>query len=333
MSKLTISSFTTHRGEVCSVELAYRDVGPTTAPTVLVCHALTGNSEVVGPDGWWADLIGPGSTIDTDHYRVIAFDIPGNGHDSTPELSDPETFDLHDVARLFVLGLEQLQITHLYALIGPSMGGAIAWQIAALRPELTEHLFPICTDYRASDWLLAQTLVQENILSSSPTPLHDARIHAMLSYRTPESIIRRFAGKGAEGIDTRPASIDWLEYHGRTLEQRFLLSAYRVMTHLTKSIHVADDPTGLAAITAQIHLVSIDSDLLFPHFRTLETARALEQQGQQVTLDTLHSIHGHDAFLIEYPQLREIVAPYFPKNKTTHGHSIPPHQHALSPQA
>jgi homoserine O-acetyltransferase len=48
---------------------------------VLVNHALTGNSQVVGDTGWWNDLIGVNKTIDTTKYTVLAFNVPGNGFD------------------------------------------------------------------------------------------------------------------------------------------------------------------------------------------------------------------------------------------------------------
>jgi homoserine O-acetyltransferase len=44
-----------------------------TAPIVLVNHALTGNSQVVGDTGWWNDLIGVNKTIDTTKYTVRFF--------------------------------------------------------------------------------------------------------------------------------------------------------------------------------------------------------------------------------------------------------------------
>ena len=75
-----------------------------------------------------------------------------------------------------------------YAVIGASMGGALTWQIAYLAPTLAKHIFPIACDYRASDWLLTQTLIQKQILAHSSHPLEDARIHAMSCYRTPQSL-------------------------------------------------------------------------------------------------------------------------------------------------
>ena len=314
LGQVTLSDFRNWRGEsIPSLTLTYQVAGPAlgTAPIVLVCHALTGNSAVAGPEGWWAKLIGPGQTIDTTRYTILSIDIPGNEYAGSAPLDDPSLLSVRDVARLWLLVLRELRVDHLYALIGPSLGGGIAWQIAALEPMLAELLFPIATDYKASDWLLAQTEVQRLILDHSDCPIHDARVHAILTYRTPESLIGRFGGKTTDsGL---PRVLDWLDYHGRTLEGRFSLSAYRVMTFLSSTIHAAESEKELTRIASDIHLVAIDSDRLFPYFIARETIERLRSSGKErAELHTIVSDHGHDAFLIEYDQLCRIMSPYFP---------------------
>ena len=314
LGQVTLSDFTNWRGEsIHSLTLTYQVAGPalSTAPIVLVCHALTGNSAVAGPEGWWAKLIGPGQTIDTARYTILSIDIPGNEYAGSAPLDAPSLLSVMDVARLWLLVLRELRVDHLYALIGPSLGGGIAWQIAALEPTLAEYLFPIATDYKASDWLLAQTEVQRLILDHSDRPIQDARVHAMLTYRTPKSLIGRFEGKTTDsGL---PRVLDWLDYHGRTLEGRFSLSAYRVMTFLTSTIHAAESEKELTRIASDIHLVTIDSDRLFPYFIARETIERLRSSGKErAELHTIVSDHGHDAFLIEYDQLCRIMSPYFP---------------------
>lgn len=314
LGQVTLSDFTNWRGEsIPSLTITYQVAGPAlgTAPIVLVCHALTGNSAVAGPEGWWAKLFGPGQTIDTASYTILSIDIPGNEYAGSAPLDDPSRLSVRDVARLWLLVLRELRVDHLYALIGPSLGGGIAWQIAVLEPTLAEHIFPIATDYKASDWLLAQTEVQRLILDHSDRPIHDARVHAMLTYRTPESLIGRFEGETTDsGL---PRVLDWLDYHGRTLEGRFSLSAYRVMTFLTSTIHAAENEKELARIASDIHLIAIDSDRLFPYFIARETIEGLRCSGKEhAELHTIVSDHGHDAFLIEYDQLCRIMSPYFP---------------------
>ena len=133
----------------------------------------------------------------------------------------------------------------------------------------------------------------------------------MLTYRTPESLIGRFNGKTTDsGL---PKVLDWLDYHGRTLEGRFSLSAYRVMTFLTSTIHAAESEKELTRIASDIHLVAIDSDRLFPYFIARETIEGLRCSGKaRAELHTIVSDHGHDAFLIEYDQLCRIMSPFFP---------------------
>lgn len=315
LRRVKVSSFRNWRGEeVGPITLTYQVEGPRlgTAPIVLICHALTGNSSVAGPEGWWARLIGPGAPIDTAAYTILSIDIPGNEYAGSEPLTDATLLDLRDVAKLWLRVLRELEVHHLYALIGASLGGGLAWQIATLDPTLAEHIFPIATDYKASDWLLGQTEVQRLILEHSSRPIHDARIHAMLTYRTPESLISRFGGEVKEESDL-PKVIDWLDYHGRTLEERFSLSAYKVMTFLTSTIRAARDPQELSRVKSHLHLIAIDSDRLFPYSVTEETYHALRACGKEdVELLTIHSKHGHDAFLIEYDQLSSLVKPYFP---------------------
>mgnify|MGYP007000245315 len=88
-------------------------------------------------------------------------------------------------------------------------------------------------DWKTSDWVLANTLLQDRILHNSKNPLYDARIHAMMCYRTPESFKTRFGRsiheeKGIFNIDS------WLLYHGEKLDNRFLLQAYKLMNHLLR---------------------------------------------------------------------------------------------------
>ncbi len=311
MHYITIPHIHTHRGEdLRDISLSYEVAGCPlgTAPVVLVCHALTGNSHVA-EDGWWGTLIGRGKTIDTERYSVLAFDIPGNAYDGI-ECEDSERFDVNDVAYLFREGLRLLGIEHLHTIIGASLGGGIAWTLAARSPRLAAQLIPVASDYRSNDWLLAQTLVQERIIRHSSQPIEDARIHAMLCYRTPESLCLRFGNRSTRE-EGKYDIVSWLEYHGDALQRRFKLSAYRVMTYLTARIRAAEQVSDLSVIEGDIHIVSITTDLLFPHSCALDLYNTLKAHKANVTLDTIDSIHGHDAFLMEYPQLCRLLAPYF----------------------
>ncbi|WP_281227773.1 alpha/beta fold hydrolase [Flavobacterium aquiphilum] len=313
---ITIQNFTTESGAFyATINLSYNLFGPAlhTAPIVLVNHALTGNSQVVGLKGWWNVLIGENRTIDTNKYTILAFNVPGNGYDGTI-IENYLDFTARDVARLFIEGLKALQINELYAIIGGSVGGGIAWEIAALAPQLTKHLIPIATDWKSSDWLIANCFLQEQILNNSAKPIEDARIHAMLCYRTPES----FKAKFDRTINEELAIFNiesWLKHHGNKLQKRFQLSAYKLMNQLLKTIDIARNRESFLSVATQIeadiHIIGINSDLFFTINENKETYETLKKHKQNISFQEIDSIHGHDAFLIEYKQLDNLLKGIF----------------------
>jgi homoserine O-acetyltransferase len=278
-----------------------------------VNHALTGNSNVIGEQGWWNDLIGESKTIDTNKYTVLAFNVPGNGYDGFG-IENYKDFNARDIARIFNQGIEALQISQLFAIIGGSVGGGIAWEMAALEPKITQHLIPIATDWKSTDWLIANCFLQEQILANSSKPIEDARIHAMLCYRTPESFSSKFQRTTNEELAVFNIE-SWLAHHGNKLQKRFQLSAYKMMNQLLKTIDITRGrdsfATVAATIEANIHIIGIDSDLFFTANENRGTYEELKKYKENVSYQEIVSIHGHDAFLIEYQQLHNLLAPIF----------------------
>lgn len=274
-----------------------------TAPVILINHALTGNSNVSGDKGWWKQLVGENQIVDTDQYTVLCFNIPGNGYDNFL-IEDYEDFTPSDIAAIFLKGLEALQIKKLYAIIGGSLGGGIAWEMLAQQPDLAEIFIPIACDYRTHDWLHAQCLVQKFLLNDKEEPLQKARIHAMLCYRTPQSLNDRFQNQYNQEKQ-RLESEDWLIYHGNALNERFSLKAYQLMNHLLMNINA--DETALENIQARMRMISVDSDLFFPASEIRMCFENLKEKNKDVSYHEIQSIHGHDAFLMEYQQLNNII--------------------------
>ena len=299
------------------IQLSYQLFGKAlgTAPVVLVNHALTGNSNVAGKDGWWSAIIGDQKIICTQTYTVLAFNIPGNGYDGFV-IEDYKSCIARDIANIFLEGLQQLNIQHLFALIGGSLGGGIAWEMLALSPKLTQHFIPVATDWKATDWLIANCQIQEQFLVNSKNPVHDARMHAMLCYRTPASFKARFHRSKNEELKIFNIE-SWLLHHGKKLQERFQLSSYKLMNQLLKTIDVTQNGTKttavLDAIEADIHIIGVDSDLFFTAEENRETQKQMALAKSNVTYNEINSVHGHDAFLIEYAQLQEIIAPIFDK--------------------
>ncbi|WP_142725386.1 alpha/beta fold hydrolase [Chryseobacterium sp. ON_d1] len=298
-------TYQTYSQKEYNISLSYQLFGKDlfTAPVILINHALTGNSNVSGEKGWWKQLVGENQIVDTDQYTVLCFNIPGNGYDNFL-IEDYEDFTPSDIAAIFLKGLEALQIKKLYAIIGGSLGGGIAWEMLAQQPDLAEIFIPIACDYRTHDWLHSQCLVQKFLLNDNEEPLQKARIHAMLCYRTPQSLNDRFQNQYNQEKQ-RLESEDWLIYHGNALNERFSLKAYKLMNHLLMNINA--DETALENIQARMRMISVDSDLFFPASEIRMCFENLKEKNKDVSYHEIQSIHGHDAFLMEYQQLNNII--------------------------
>ena len=310
-----VKDFTTKSGfQISTLQLSYQLFGLElgTAPVVLVNHALTANSSVVGENGWWNQVIGKNKTIDTTKVTVIAFNIPGNGYDGLL-IENYQDFVAKDIPNLFLIGLRKLGILQLHSIIGGSLGGGIAWEMAVLNPDIAQHIIPIAADWKSTDWLIANCSIQEQFLLNSKNPVHDARMHAMMCYRTPASYKAKFNRSVHEELKIFNIE-SWLLHHGKKLQERFQLSAYKMMNHLLRTIEVTNASNWafeLNKIKAQIHLVAIDSDLFFLAQENKETYKKLAESNCNVFYHEIVSIHGHDAFLIEFDQLDKILRPLF----------------------
>ena len=312
---IDIPGFTTYSGWQQDIKLSYQCFGKElhTAPVVVVNHALTGNSNVAGETGWWSELVGAGKCIDTEKYTVLSFNIPGNGYDGFL-IENYKGFIARDIAALFIKGLEHLCIHEVYAIIGGSLGGGLAWEMAALRPALTKHLIPVATDWKSTDWLIANCQIQEQFLLNSRQPVHDARMHAMLCYRTPESFKQRFKRSTNEELQVFNVE-SWLIHHGKKLQERFQLSAYKLTNHLLKTIDITREGetafTQLQESDTHIHIIGVDSDLFFTANENRDTYRQLARANSNVTYGEIRSVHGHDAFLMEFEQMEQLLGPIF----------------------
>jgi homoserine O-acetyltransferase len=313
---ISILDFKTHSGAVFdSIKLYYQQFGKQigTAPVVLVNHSLTGDSKLTGEGGWWNEMIGPDKIIDTNRYTVLGFNIPGNGvMDQT--FSNPEDFHAGDIAFLFLKGLHALDVKFLHALIGGSIGGGIAWEMIAIAPKLCKFLVPVAADWKANDWIIANTFLQNRILKNSKKPLEDARIHAMLTYRTPQSFDSRFGRTKNQELEVYNIE-SWLMYHGDKLAKRFKLKAYQMMNHLLASVNIEREGKSvediIKNINAEIHLIAIDSDLFFTPEEDRKTFEIGKKIKKNIFYHELTSIHGHDAFLIENEKMAQILAKIF----------------------
>ena len=308
-TKLNYHKFENFRlssGQNVSLRLSYQTFGLKLgkAPLVVVNHSLTGDSNISGDKGWWSELIGSKKMIDTDKFCVMCINVPGNIKEKRG-FNYGNKWILHDVAKLFVQLLKNLGVGKVHSLIGGSIGGGLVWEMGLLDGRFFENLIPVAADYKASDWLISNTYFQNLILKNSKNPVFDARLHAMLSYRNPKSINRRFRIKSND-LNERKV-INWLNHHGNKLKEKFSLKSYIHMNHLLSSIGYNYENKFLKLITknkSKIHLVGVNSDLLFPNFEIENTYDLLSAIKKNIYYYQIQSDHGHDAFLIEFKQMK-----------------------------
>jgi homoserine O-acetyltransferase len=150
--------------------------------------------------------------------------------------------------------------------------------------------------------------VQETILGNSNKPLQTARQHAMTFYRSPQGLKDKFnRGLKDEGFNVKA----WLNFHGSSLEKRFVLPSYRLLNHLLWNTDASRDYDGkieqmVAVSDTRIELIAIDSDGFFMASEDQQTYELLKGKNA-IHYHEINSLHGHDAFLIEHDQVAQIL--------------------------
>ena len=304
--------------------VAYRHDGPPpgSAPQAVVVHALTGSADAAGD--WWEPLIGPGRALDTDRVGVLSANLLGGRYGTTgPTSVDAVTgrpygpdfpfVSTRDQAaaqwRLFdALGVDRVDLA-----VGGSLGGMVALEIAMLRPAAVRHVMPIAAPAATGPLAVAWNHLQIQLVERLGLDgLSLARQLAMTTYRSELDFEERFA-RAREG-DGRLSIVSYLEHQGRKLVDRFDTATYRVLAAamdrhdigegrggLTPALDLlADSGTGLTG-------VGIQDDILYGPRQIHALVDAAVASGVDAHYREIHSTKGHDAFLVEWDQLTELL--------------------------
>jgi homoserine O-acetyltransferase len=311
---IDLQNFTLEKGKQQElISLSYQIVGQPigTAPVIVVNHSLTGNSNVCGRNGWWNGIIGESKTIDTDTYTIITFNIPGNGYNENEEdvITNYRDFTIRDIATIFWEGLFTLKVNSLFAVIGGGLGGAIAWEMAAIQPNRIENLIPIATDWKTTDRIIANVLIQDQLLNNSEDPMVDARYYANLYFKNTEYVNQLFRRTNLES-----SSINAVEKCILT-KNKCQISGYRLMNFIQKSNDLCrnrtDFKTVMGSIKATIHLIGIDTDGMYSVDENRSTFLKLRKFKSNVFYHEIESDFGQDAYLKESETIANFLQPIF----------------------
>lgn len=179
--------------------LAYQIYGEMNAAkdnVVLLFHALSGSQHAAGintdPDGilgplwtgecqkgWWDAFIGPKRAVDTNRFCVVCVNYLGGCYGSTgPASTNPEDgkpygaqfpqVNASDIVDSQLALLDHLGVERLHAVIGNSVGGLLALNLATRYPERVSIVIPVATAIQVSH--LQHLLVLEQILAIENDP-------------------------------------------------------------------------------------------------------------------------------------------------------------------
>jgi len=315
-------------GELPGFQLKYTTYGQLNRErdnVVWVCHALTGSSDFTS---WWGGFFDSNSLYSPSDYFIICANTLGGCYGSTGPLSQnpptgrPYFHDFpqltnRDVVRAFDLLREHLQIRKVHTLIGGSLGGQQALEWAIEKPNVFEHLIAVATNAVHSPWGIAFNEAQRMAIAADPSwkenderagieGVKAARAIAMLSYRAYEGYGKTQSEKSNDKLDDFRAA-SYQRYQGEKLANRFNAFTYWSLTKLMDSHNVGRGrktiEAALQKIKAETLVIGIENDVLYP----INEQKFLAEHIPNSKFETIHSLFGHDGFLVEFDQFKNIV--------------------------
>ncbi len=295
---------------------------------------------VTGKRGWWETMVGPGRPIDTDRYFVICANVIGGCLGSTgPASADPATgrpyglsfpvVTIRDMVRAQAALIDRLGIETLFCVAGGSMGGMQVLQWAALYPDRVFSAMPIATAAKHSAQNIAFHEVGRQAVMADPDwrggrymddgvrpskGLAVARMGAHITYLSETALHRKF-GRELQARNAPSFSFDaefqvesYLRYQGVSFVERFDANSYLYVTRAMDYFDLAADFGGSLAAAfkgtkTRFCVASFTSDWLFPTADSRAIVHALNAGGGPVSFVEIETDKGHDAFLLDIPEL------------------------------
>ncbi|REL38106.1 homoserine O-acetyltransferase [Rhodohalobacter sp. SW132] len=297
---------------------------------ILICHALTGHAAA---DEWFPGLIGNQKLCNPENQFIICINVPGSCYGSLgPWSKDPKTGEpyrskfpnltIRDMVRFQQLLLDQLGILGIELVVGGSMGGMQALEFSIMDRRIRSACL-IAMGMAHRPWAIGISEAQRAAIKADPKwnngdyeygdgpnqGIAAARMMAMITYRTPKNYDEKFGRKLQDETDTFQVE-SYLQYQGKKLAGRFDANTYIT---LTKAMDSHDISRGrgtfeqvLNRVEIPVQVIGVTSDHLYP----LDEQEELVKRLPNGRLHVIESDYGHDAFLIEFEQLHNIIKPF-----------------------
>jgi homoserine O-acetyltransferase len=299
---------------------------------------------VTGKPGWWSLMVGPGKPLDTDRYFIICANALGGCMGTTgPKEIDPRTGERYglnfpvitvaDMVRAQKLLIEHLGIEQLFCVVGGSMGGMEVLQWAVSYPEVVYSAVPIAAAARHSAQNIAFHEVGRQAIMADPEwrggryysfgvrptrGLSVARMAAHITYLSEAALHRKF-GRSLQdrkelsfGFDADFQVESYLRHQGISFVDRFDANSYLYMTRAMDYFDLALEyggslPEAFRGTPTRYCVISFSSDWLFPTSESRAVVHALNAVAANVSFVEIESDKGHDAFLLEEPELFRVL--------------------------
>ena len=254
-----------------------------------------------------------------------------------PYGTDFPPITIRDMVRAQALLVEALGIERLLAVVGGSMGGMQALQWAATFPGRVRACLAIASASFHSAQNIAFNEVSRQAIFADPDwqagrywahgvkparGLAVARMMAHITYLSEDALTRKFGRRRRHDREVTDAPLalfgemfeveSYLRHQGSAFVRRFDANSYLTVTRAMDYFDLAADHEGdlaeaFRATPTRFCVVSFSSDWLFPTAQSRALAHALNRAGANVSFVEITSDKGHDAFLLDEPDLDRVV--------------------------
>jgi homoserine O-acetyltransferase len=298
---------------------------------------------ITGKPGWWTRMVGPGKPIDPARHFIVCANVLGSCMGSSgpatinlatgcPAAMSFPVITIRDMVRAQAMLLDHLGVGTV-TLVGGSMGGMQALSWAATFPDRVTKAVVIASTARHTAQNIAFHEVGRQAIMADPNwrngayygegdppaaGLAVARMAAHITYLSEAGLTEKF-GRRLQAREAKSFGFDadfqvesYLRHQGLSFTDRFDANSYLYITRAMDYFDLAEEHGGLLANAfkaskARFALVSFDTDWLYPTPESRAIVHALNAAGAAVSFVELSSPFGHDAFLLDSPELNRVV--------------------------